>query len=263
MLLVEGQGHFLIEGAGAPCEFRPGHGFLSCGFKPFDCEDFFPANTRFRAVFLHFPLALRDIVGRAWPVAHSGIAVHGHAQHAAWLARIALDAPSQDFARGLVREGLPADALALLQVQYRALQVLHTAVSRLLLQEPAAPPAPCAAAAPAATPGPRISGRDRRRLLDARRHIDAHLDQPLQVPAIAAAVSLGESTLKLGFRHCFGRSVYDYVLQARCEGAAALLRSTGLPIHEIARRCGFSSTSHLARQFKVRFLKTPADYRRQ
>lgn len=260
MLLVEGQGHFLIEGAGGPCEFRPGHGFLSCGFKPFDCEDFFPANTCFRAVFLHFPLALRDIVGGAWPVAHSGIEVHGDTRRAAWLARIPLDVSSQDFARGLVRDGLPRDALALLQVQYRALQLLHAAVSRLLLQEPSAPATEPLPDAPAAAP--RISGRDRRRLLDARRYIDEHLDQPLQVPAIAAAVSLGESTLKLGFRHCFGSSVYDYVLQARCEGAAALLRGTDLPIHEVARRCGFSGTSHLARQFGRRFQRTPLDYRR-
>lgn len=264
MLLVEGQGHFLIDGAGAPCEFRPGHGYLSCGFKPFDCEDFFPANTCFKAVFLHFPLALRDIVGRAWPVAHSGIAVHGDARRAAWLARIPLDADSQDFARALVRGGLPADALALLQVQYRALQLLHSAVSRLLLQEPAAQPASSTIGRLACPPPePRISGRDRRRLLDARRYIEEHLADPLQVPSIAAAVSLGESTLKLGFRHCFGSSVYDYVLQARCEGAAALLRTTELPVHEIARRCGFSSTSHLARQFKARFLKAPAEYRRQ
>lgn len=263
VLLAEGQGHFLMGDSTRPCEFLAGHCFLSCGWAPFDGEDFIPASSRFRAVLLHYPLALREVLGRATPVSQRDCEVHAHPRARAWLARLPMAPWMAAFAQRLIAAGLPTEPLALLELQCHALRALHGVASRLspstrelFFADPQPEPATATAA-----PTPSFSGRDRRRLLEARRHIEAHLAEPLTVSAIAAACGLSETALKKGFRALFGRSVYEHVLQARCARAADLLRDSPLTVRQVAEHCGFSSASHLAKHFAQRFSATPLRYR--
>lgn len=261
VLLAEGQGHFLMGDSARPCEFLAGHCFLSCGWAPFDGEDFIPAHAHFRAVLLHYPLALREIVGPATPVSQLDCEVHAHPRANAWLARLPMAPWMAGLAQRLITAGLPTEPLALLELQCHALRALHGVASRLSpsAREPFF--AALAAEAPAVAHAPSPSGRDRRRLLEARRHIEAHLAEPLTVAGVAAASGLSETALKQGFRGLFGRSVYEHVLHARCGRAADLLRHTPLTVRQVAEHCGFSSASHLARHFAQRFSTTPLRYR--
>lgn len=261
VLLAEGQGHFLMGDSAQPCEFLAGHCFLSCGWAPFDGEDFIPAASHFRAVLLHYPLALREVLGRATPMSQRDCEVHAHPRAPAWLARLPMTPWMAALAQRLLTAGLPTESLALLELQCHALRALHEVASHL---SPATrerffadlQPDTSVAAAP-----PSFSGRERRRLLEARRHIEAHLAEPLTVAGVAAASGLSETALKQGFRALFGRSVYAHVLQARCARAADLLRDSALTVRQVAEQCGFSSASHLAKHFAQHFSTTPLRYR--
>jgi AraC family transcriptional regulator len=64
------------------------------------------------------------------------------------------------------------------------------------------------------------------------------------------------------FRRFFGASLGTYMRRLRTEHAARLLLTTRLSISEVALECGFSSHSHLCREFKARLGVTPSLYRR-
>lgn len=269
MLLLEGSGHFRMGNNSRSCEFLPGHCFLSCGFEPFDGEDFIPAHARYRAVLLHYPLAWRSVMGTLAPLAPAHCEVHAHAYAKAWLARMPMDPWLAQFARALAERGLPGESLALLSLESQALQALHGVASKLLNLTVAAPQAAAGEPDEAGESREaddrivRLNGRDRRRLLAARRHIDSHLAAPLRVADIARAAGMSDTALKQGFRGAFGTSVYAYVLQARCRHAEKLLRETPCSIDEVALRCGFANASHLARQFRRHAGTTPLQYRHQ
>jgi AraC family transcriptional regulator len=58
-----------------------------------------------------------------------------------------------------------------------------------------------------------------------------------------------------------GIAPYQYLLQQRIERAKQLLKQTELSIVEIALDCGFSSHSHLSKQFRSFTGVTPKTYR--
>lgn len=93
--------------------------------------------------------------------------------------------------------------------------------------------------------------------------IEARLSTDISVDDIAR--ELGMSSFH--FSHCFksdmGVSPYQYVLKMRLERAASLLRSTVLPIIQIANDLGFPSQSHFTTTFKKGFGATPSSYRQQ
>ncbi|HEX4158200.1 MAG TPA: helix-turn-helix domain-containing protein [Rhizomicrobium sp.] len=63
------------------------------------------------------------------------------------------------------------------------------------------------------------------------------------------------------FRRFYGLSVGAYLRKLRLESAALKLADPRAAICAIALECGFSSHSHLCREFKRRFGLTPAQYR--
>ena len=96
----------------------------------------------------------------------------------------------------------------------------------------------------------------------AREFIHDNAAQPLTLARIAQAAGRHEIHLAREFRRHFGRSVGGYLRHLRTENAARLLmQSQHRDITEIAYACGFSSHSHLCREFKAHFGTTPSQYR--
>ncbi|MFW6347185.1 MAG: helix-turn-helix domain-containing protein [Cyclonatronaceae bacterium] len=60
-----------------------------------------------------------------------------------------------------------------------------------------------------------------------------------------------------------GKSIEQFFIELRIERAKALLEQREQSISEIARRLGFSSSQHLAGQFKTRTGRTPSAWRKQ
>lgn len=97
-----------------------------------------------------------------------------------------------------------------------------------------------------------------RRILD---YIDAHLDQEIKLADLAQLLDISQFHFSRLFKQSLGISPYQYLLQQRVECAKRLLKNTDRLITDIALNCGFSSHSHLSKQFKQLTGMTPKAYR--
>jgi AraC family transcriptional regulator len=83
----------------------------------------------------------------------------------------------------------------------------------------------------------------------------------LSMAQIAREAGRHEIHLAREFRRFFGIPVCAYLRRLRIEQAERLLLKPQISISEIAQSCGFSSHSHLCREFKAHFGVAPSEYR--
>jgi LacI family transcriptional regulator len=92
--------------------------------------------------------------------------------------------------------------------------------------------------------------------------IHGHADARLTVPMIAKAIRVSRRRLERQFRLKLGRTVVEEVRRTRVELARGLLRSTELPLPEIAKRSGFTNPALLNVAFRREVGVPPGAYRR-
>ncbi|RKN40517.1 GlxA family transcriptional regulator [Streptomyces hoynatensis] len=80
-------------------------------------------------------------------------------------------------------------------------------------------------------------------------HINGHLADDLGTRTLAARAGVSPRHLARLFARHLGTTPARAVRAARTEGAAHLVRSSGLPLAAIARRCGFGSAETLRQAF--------------
>jgi AraC family transcriptional regulator len=78
---------------------------------------------------------------------------------------------------------------------------------------------------------------------------------------VARAAGRHETHVAREFRRCFGTSVVGYLRRLRIRRAAQMLADDELDISAIAFDCGFSSHSHLSREFRLFYGTTPSAWR--
>ena len=105
-------------------------------------------------------------------------------------------------------------------------------------------------------------GTTNRRLLPMLAAMEAALEEPLAREALAARAGVSLRQLERVCRAELGASVAETYLAIRLDRARELLRSTGLPVTEVALACGFRSAAHFSRRFKARHGQAPATLRR-
>ncbi len=88
-----------------------------------------------------------------------------------------------------------------------------------------------------------------------------HLDADLTVEALAERAQMSPRSFARAFRRETGTTPASHVEAVRVERARLLLESTGLPVAEIARTCGFGTVETLRRAFARRVGTPPAAYR--
>lgn len=97
----------------------------------------------------------------------------------------------------------------------------------------------------------------------AQTHIAEHADEIVDFERLSAVLGIPYRT----FRHVFaketGTSPHQYQLGIRLNRAKNLLRSTKMPIAEIAESLGFNSTWYFAHFFRKRVKTSAAAYRRK
>lgn len=93
-------------------------------------------------------------------------------------------------------------------------------------------------------------------------HIEAHLAEPLYVPALAGMTGLSESAFSRLFKKSTGRTVPQYVNELRIARACRLLAETNHTVGEIGDACGFPTPAHFQRQFQALEGRAPSAYRR-
>lgn len=105
-------------------------------------------------------------------------------------------------------------------------------------------------------------GLTSRQLAAVREVIDARLADPIPLADLATAVSLSVSQFSRQFKASTGETPHRFLMRLRVEAACRLLRSSSLPIAEVAIRCGFSHQEHLTRVLRAQSDTTPAAVRR-
>lgn len=81
------------------------------------------------------------------------------------------------------------------------------------------------------------------------------------IAELAESLSLSPSHFQYLYKTEFGISCYEDLLCARIENAKYYLRSTSLPIKQIAELCGCENDVHFIRQFRKRTGMTAGEYR--
>lgn len=102
---------------------------------------------------------------------------------------------------------------------------------------------------------------NRAEMADIRTWIHASLDQKILLPDLAQRAGMSERNFVRHFTRETGCSPSEYLLNARCERATALLLETDLPLKAIAHRIGFSSDDQMRKVFVRKFSLTPREYR--
>lgn len=106
------------------------------------------------------------------------------------------------------------------------------------------------------------AGRLERRVAEAIRIMEANLDAPLPVSAIAARVNCSTRTLETLFRDVVRSPPGTYYLSLRLQAARRLVVDTDLSMAETAVRTGFASIASLSRAFRRQFGQPPSAARR-
>ena len=88
----------------------------------------------------------------------------------------------------------------------------------------------------------------------------SHLDEPLDVPSLAARASLSERTFHRKFVAATGETPARFVESARLD-AARMLLSRGLSLKTVAAKVGLFPPTRFAEAFQRRFGVTPALFR--
>ena len=96
----------------------------------------------------------------------------------------------------------------------------------------------------------------------AEQYIKRHYAKNLSVDGIARSVGMSKSYFLHKFTEQTGTSPIAYLNSYRILQAAEMLKSTNIPISEIAYNCGFHTLSHFNKQFQKQFNQSPRTYRR-
>ena len=112
---------------------------------------------------------------------------------------------------------------------------------------------------------PRVRYRDPYVVETVRRihgHMMDNLGEKLTISSLSEAFHIAPTSFKECFRELYGTSVHQYILGKRMERAGELLRSTAMPVFQVAETVGYGSPSQFGVEFKRRYSMSPLAYRR-
>jgi AraC-like DNA-binding protein len=88
-----------------------------------------------------------------------------------------------------------------------------------------------------------------------------HVNQPLQVSTLAAAVNISPSHYSALFKRWMGCPPIDYFIRLRMQQACRLFDSTSLNVKEVASALGYEDAFYFSRTFKAIHRVAPSEYR--
>ena len=103
-----------------------------------------------------------------------------------------------------------------------------------------------------------LSVTARRRL---REYIENYLGQTITLGELAGVAALSEFHLARMFRRSFGLPPAAWIAQQRLERARTLLRTTTLPLAQVAEQCGYANASHFSHRFRESVGVAPTAFR--
>lgn len=106
-----------------------------------------------------------------------------------------------------------------------------------------------------------VAALDDPRLRRAVEHIRAHLASDLSLEGMADVAAMSASHFARAFRKATGSSPLQFVIAERLETALVMLRTTRLPVAEVAHRVGYGDVPRFGQHFRRRFAITPGQAR--
>ena len=97
-------------------------------------------------------------------------------------------------------------------------------------------------------------------LQQAVREIDTRFNEALTMEEIASAAGVSRRQLYTLFQREMRGSPHHYILDVRLEYAKKQIGERVLPLHQIARSCGFNTARTLNRVFQQRFGMSPSKW---
>ena len=88
-------------------------------------------------------------------------------------------------------------------------------------------------------------------------------DPDLSVGSIARNCGLHRSAFSRRFRSLTGAAPAAYIARLRIQNALSLLRTTTLPVYEVAQRCGYEDPAYFARRLRQAYGVSPLQFRRE
>ncbi|WP_281280484.1 helix-turn-helix domain-containing protein [Paenibacillus koleovorans] len=92
-------------------------------------------------------------------------------------------------------------------------------------------------------------------------YIQAHINEPITVADLAELNGYSVSHFSQLFRHRYGLSVHQFVLESRISLVKKLLVTTRLSLVDLASASGFANRYHLSKAFKKLTGRTPTEFR--
>ncbi len=105
----------------------------------------------------------------------------------------------------------------------------------------------------------RLSPRQMKTVIE---YISDNLVRDISLSDLAEAAGLSRYHFGRAFKQTIGKSPYAFILERRVEAAADMIKSSGVSVEEIAKRCGFGNGANLRRKFTQMKGMTPAVFRR-
>lgn len=96
----------------------------------------------------------------------------------------------------------------------------------------------------------------------AQHFIEQHYAEEITVKKLAKLGNLSVSSFTRIFKNELHLTPIEYLIEVRLQQAKKLLRRKEIPITQVALRCGFNSSSHLASSFQRVLHMTPSEYRK-
>lgn len=114
----------------------------------------------------------------------------------------------------------------------------------------------------AATPV-KFSARDIEAIKSARDILISNLMDPPSLEELGALVGMRPTKLKLGFKHVFERTCFNYLRERRLEQSREMLAAGNVSIEEAGRAAGFRNASHFTQAFRKHYGVLPKNVRGQ
>lgn len=103
----------------------------------------------------------------------------------------------------------------------------------------------------------------KQKMNELRQNLMNEPELPWTVDKMSRTIGMGRSTIQKHYKSCFGKSIFEELIQFRVELAKRLLKDTTLSLTEITERCGYSTESYFMKQFKNVTGMTPTEFRSQ
>jgi len=100
-------------------------------------------------------------------------------------------------------------------------------------------------------------------ILEVVKYIESHYSSDLTIESLLANIPLSRRNFEVKFKNALNTSIYQYILNCRCNHLADLLLTTDRPLADLAMEVGFTDYNNIARIFKKFKGCSPIEYRQK